>query len=157
MDEAVDLQHGLIYSVGAGPVDVAVMHLSNPVLDGQPQSVVLMVATADGEEHDFTLRVGDRFPAGPETWQVRSIDDPGDYDYTVRIERVAGQRGEVPQPPGVVVASPERQEELRRQWEFSSRDWTESRDRVNEAEQRRARELFGDRQPFAIPDEETDA
>ena len=150
MIDAVDLKHGQLHDINTGWVGV--MHLSNPEIDHQPPHVVLAVTTHDRQEREFTLRVGERFKAGDESWLLQGIDDVDSYDYTVRIVRVGSS---TPSPGGEL--SPERREQLREKWAISSDGWEQAQERVRQEEQRQARELFGDRQPFAIPDTETEA
>ena len=101
MTDTLELKHGLQYNLDQG--SIGVVHLSNPVLDGQPAHVLLSVATLHDQEQDHSLAVGDRFMVGEETWLVASIDGVGGDDYTVRIVRVDGSAP----PPGVEL-SPER-------------------------------------------------
>jgi Family of unknown function (DUF6406) len=145
----VELKPGQVHSVGSGPVpaSVAVTRLSDPASDGKAVSVELTVVAGDGREDDFKLRVGDRFEIGPEIWTVC-----GHADHVVHIARVdESERG------GPVIASRQHAEEMRRRYDFPKELWQQSLERVRRAEQERARELFGDRKPFAIPEEPTDA
>ena len=133
MTDTLDLQHGLQYNLDQG--SIGVVHLSNPDLDGQPAHVLLSVATLDGQEQDYSLAVGDRFPVGDGTWLVVSIDGVGGYDYRVRIVRVDGSA-----PLSGVEPSPERREQLREKWAISSDGWEQAQERVRQEEQRRASE-----------------
>jgi hypothetical protein len=47
-------------------------------------------------------------------------------------------------------------ERLREQWTFSPEEWREAVDRHRAKEEQRAQEIFGDQQPFPIPDADTD-
>jgi hypothetical protein len=44
---------------------------------------------AAGEpERQVTVREGERFTIGPQTWVVEGVDNVGTYDYVVRIAAV---------------------------------------------------------------------
>lgn len=135
------LEYGLLYNTDQG--SIGVVHMAGPTPDGQAARVHLGVTALDAEEHDYTLQAGDRFPLGEAIWAVQEIESAGTDDYVARIIRVdeAAQR---------------RRDELRSKWSLSPEAWAQGQQRVREQEQR-ARESFGDRPPFAIPDQDTDA
>jgi hypothetical protein len=139
MEDMHVLRQGPLYKLGDG--SVGVVHVWEPAPDGQ-QRVLLATATRDGQEHRYELVPGDRFPLGAAVWEVRGIE-PGSRKYVVRIVRVDE-------------AAEQRREELRDRWSISPAAWEQGQRRAQEDEQRE-RELFGGREPFAVPDSETDA
>lgn len=80
------LRHGRVSSLSVGRVAVA--SLSNPELDGEPVRVELVVVPAGEPEQHVTVREGEQFTIGPQTWVVEGVDNPGTYDYVVRIAAV---------------------------------------------------------------------
>lgn len=87
MVESEALRHGRIYRVAGGRV--AVQFLSNPAHDGLPLRVELLVAPRGGDSYKTTVRPGEPFAIGPDTWTVTEVDNVGTYDYVVRLARVA--------------------------------------------------------------------
>jgi hypothetical protein len=141
MEYTVTLRQGPRHNVAEG--SIGVVHVWEPGPDGRPARVLLATAPRGGEERRYELAPGDRFPLGTGLWEVRGIE-PGQRRYTVRIVRVDDE-------------AERRRQELRDKWSISPQAWAQSQQRVCEEEQRRAREVFGDREPFAVPESETDA
>jgi len=84
--DSVDLRHGRAYNLGSGRV--AVHFVSNPQLDGEPVRAELVVAVPGVAEQHVTVREGEQFPVGTQTWALAGVDKVGSYDYVVRIARV---------------------------------------------------------------------
>jgi hypothetical protein len=80
------LRHGRMASVSVGRV--AVTFLSNPELDGEPVRVELVLLPDGQPEQEVTIREGERFAFGPQTWVLEGVDNVGTYDYVVRIAAV---------------------------------------------------------------------
>jgi hypothetical protein len=91
---SIGLGHNMVHDLGPGRV--AVHFLSNPDLDGQPVRVELAVAPHGGGEFDVTLRLGERFSIGAESWVFERVENLGTYDYTVWLASVPA-----PEPPPV--------------------------------------------------------
>lgn len=70
--EEIGLGHGLLRSLGAGR-KIGVVYLREGDEGGPPEVVVFV---DDGREHDITLRPGDTFPVGDETWKLDRVEDP---------------------------------------------------------------------------------
>ncbi len=86
MTELVGLAHGVVSRVGSARVGVH--FLSNPDLDGQPVRVELAVAQHGGGEFGVTLRLGERFSIGAESWVFERVENLGTYDYIVWLAPV---------------------------------------------------------------------
>ncbi|MFG2089797.1 MULTISPECIES: DUF6406 domain-containing protein [unclassified Spirillospora] len=54
--------------------------------EGGPLEVV--VAVKDDNEHKFTLRPGDTFPVGDQTWRLDRVIDPGGDGSTAVFARI---------------------------------------------------------------------
>jgi hypothetical protein len=85
MSERVALRHGRVRNLGSGRVGVH--FLSNPALDNQPVQAELALLPAGEPERHVTVREGETFEVGPETWVLASVDNVGTYDYVVWIAR----------------------------------------------------------------------
>lgn len=62
-----------------------------------------------------------------------------------------------PETPEPRLATPEEAAEAARKYDFTPEETAEAIRRVQEEEERKARELFGDGPRFAIPDTDTDS
>ena len=80
------LLHGEMHPLSVGRV--AVYFVSNPELDDEPVRAELVVAPMGESERRETLRVGERFVIGPQTWVLEDVENVGTYDYIVRIAAV---------------------------------------------------------------------
>jgi hypothetical protein len=140
MEDVQILQHGLQY--GSRDGSIGVMYVWGATPDGLPARVILSVHTTDGQEREYDLGQGDRFPLGSALWEVQDVEPDGD-GYCARIVRVDEE-------------AERHRQELRDRWSISPAAWEQGQRSAQEDEQRE-RELFGGREPFAVPDSETDA
>src|SRR5262249_43466105 len=85
MEDVQVLQQGLLYDSADGSIGVVYVWGATP--DGRAAQVVLSVRTPDGQEREYDLGLGDRFPLGSALWEVHSVD-PDEDGYSARIVRV---------------------------------------------------------------------
>ena len=85
MSERAALRHGRVKNLGSGRI--AVHFLSNPDLDHEPVRAELVILPDGEAERKVTVREGETFPIGPDTWVLESVDNVGTYDYVVWIAR----------------------------------------------------------------------
>lgn len=80
--EEIHLQHGRQRNTTIGSFGVIYVDAR----EGHPLTVRLGVAAE--EENRYTLRLGDTFPVGDQTWRLDRVDDPGTRNWTVVLTKV---------------------------------------------------------------------
>lgn len=81
----VVLRHGRVANWGAARL--AVWRVVAPSNAPRQPEVVLLVVT--DRERKLTLRPGDAFQVGGETWKLKEVLDPEGHDYRVVLSRLS--------------------------------------------------------------------
>jgi hypothetical protein len=77
------LSHGLQANVSIGSFGVIYAEQGG---EGPPE---VLISVAAEEEQEFVLRPGDTFPVRDQTWKLDKVQNPGGYDWTVTLSRIA--------------------------------------------------------------------
>ncbi|MBL1089647.1 MULTISPECIES: DUF6406 domain-containing protein [Streptomyces] len=82
--DTIQLWHGIQRHAGNARFSVSDIYRESDA------SVRVRIVTFATEEQDHTLRVGETFPVGDETWQLADLTGwPSEEDWTVVLHRVA--------------------------------------------------------------------